>query len=223
VSYYFKTKPGGPVKLDFLDSSGALVKTISQAPAEEGMNRFEWDLRYPDAHGIEGETHLAGGSLRGPMAVPGNYRVRLASNLGTAEQSFKILKDPRLPTTDEDYQKQLRFLLEIRDAESEVNDAINHIRDTLARRKSSGGANDAVHEQLEEILHELWEPRFTGYDDQMLVFPLKLNNRIAALQGYADGGFAPTDQDVKVFNALSAELEGLLSRLKHLPSSGSTP
>jgi len=216
VTYFFKTKPTS-VQLDFFTSDGSLVKTITQAPAEAGMNRFEWDLRYPDAHGIAGETHLAGGSLRGPIAAPGTYRVKLTSTLGAAEQSFKILKDPRLPTTDEDYQKQLRFLLAVRDEESEVNDAINQIRDNLRRL-----TNETVRKQLDEILHELWEPRFTGYDDQMLEFPLKLNNRIAALTGYASGGFAPTDQDVKVFNALSAELEGLLARLKHLISTGGT-
>jgi len=217
INYYFKTKPTS-LKLDVLTADGKLVKSIDDAPAEAGMNRFEWDLRYPDARGIKGELHLAGGSLRGPMAVPGTYRVKLTSNLGTAEQSFKILKDPRLATTDADYQKQLSFLLAVRDEESYINDAITAIRDNMSRMKDG----DALRKQLDEILHELWEPRFTGYDDQMLEFPLKLNNRVAALQGYTSNGYAPTDQEVKVFNALKAELEGLMSRLKHLMSTGST-
>ena len=62
----------------------------------------------------------------------------------------------------------------------------------------------------------MWESKFTGYDDQMLVFPLGLNNRIAALANYAEGAFAPTDQERKVFNELSADLEGLVSKMKHL-------
>ncbi|HLJ51177.1 MAG TPA: hypothetical protein VKU01_34450 [Bryobacteraceae bacterium] len=205
VSYYFKSRPTTAVSIEFLDSAGAVIRSFPKVP-EAGTNRFDWDLRYPEAHPIEGETHLAGGSLRGPMAVPGNYRVRI----GSQEQSFAILKDPRLPTTDKEYSEQFQFLISVRDKESEINDAINRIRGVL--KTTSGNAA----KQLDALLHELWEPGYTGYDDQMLVFPLKLNNRIAALQGYADGGFAPTDQDRKVFNELSADLERLTSQLKHL-------
>ena len=80
---------------------------------------------------------------------------------------------------------------------------------------------DDLKKQFDDLLHNLWEPRYTGYDDQMLVFPLKLNNRIAALQGYTDGGFAPTDNERKVYNELAADLEGLLSLLKHLQAEAS--
>src|SRR5206468_3972162 len=50
-----------PVTLDFLDSSGSLVKSFSSAdrsgpPSTPGLHRFAWDLRYPDAHGIESGT-----------------------------------------------------------------------------------------------------------------------------------------------------------------------
>ena len=206
VTYYLQQKPTN-ARLEFLDISETVVRTITRIPAEAGMNRFEWDMRYPDAHALEGEMHLAGGNLRGPLAVPGSYRVRLTTDSGTQEQTFAILKDPRLSTTDAEYQKQLTFLLAVRDKLSETHDAINQIRHVLAKAKNA---------PLEDLLHELWEPGYTGYDDQMLVFPLKLNNRIAALNNYADGGFAPTDGASKVFNELSAELERLLSRLKHL-------
>jgi hypothetical protein len=202
-------------KLEFFDKSGNIIKAFPKVPAQVGMNRFEWDLRYPDAHSLEGETHLAGGSLRGPVVAPGVYRVKLTTDSGPQEQTFTVLKDPRLPTTDAEYQKQVSFQIAVRDKLSETHDAINQIRRVLGKMKS-----DAAQKQLDELLHELWEPRYTGYDDQMLVFPLKLNNRIAALQNYAEGGFAPTDGDVKVFNELSAELERLLSRLKHLVETG---
>ena len=56
-----------------------------------------------------------------------------------------------------------------------------------------------------------------GFDDQMLVFDLKLNNRMAALQNYvAQGDFAPTDQQQAVFKELSAEIDATLSRYQAL-------
>src|SRR6266404_1496288 len=213
VTYYMAKQ--GSARLDFLDQSGNVIKSYLNAPAEAGMNRFEWDLRYPDARGIDGETHLSGGNLRGPVAIPGTYRIKLTTDAGSQEQTFAILKDPRLPTSDDDYRKQLTFMIGVRDKLSETHDAINQIRRVLAQMKAAGGSS-SFQKQFDDLLHELWEPGYTGYDDQMLVFPLKLNNRIAALNGYADGGFAPTDGENKVFNELSAELERLVSRLKHL-------
>jgi hypothetical protein len=150
------------------------------------------------------------------MAIPGTYRIRLTFDAGSQEQSFAILKDPRVPTTDAEYLEQFRFETSVRDKMSETDDAITQIRKVLARLKTTNTVAAGIEKQFEALLHELWEPRFTGYDDQMLVFPLELNNRIAALASYAEGAYAPTDQEHKVFNELSADLESLTSKLKHL-------
>ena len=58
------------------------------------------------------------------------------------------------------------------------------------------------------------EPRFTGYDDQTLIYPLQLNNRIAAMQTYVGGNYGPTDQDVQAFAQITAELNKQLDTLK---------
>ena len=39
-----------------------------------GLHRYIWDMRYPDAQGIDGGTFLAGGNLRGPVAFPAPTR-----------------------------------------------------------------------------------------------------------------------------------------------------
>ncbi len=43
-------------------------------PAEQGLNRFVWNLCYPDATKFPGMI-LWAGTVRGPMAVPGAYQV----------------------------------------------------------------------------------------------------------------------------------------------------
>src|SRR5262249_44634714 len=191
-----------PVSLTFEELDGKTIRTFSgrgepggraSRPAQAGMNRFEWDLRYPDAHGIEGGTFLAGGSPRGPLAVHRRYRVKLTAGDQSLSQEIEIKKDPRDSASEQDYRKQFELLIRIRDKVSAANDAINQIRRTQERIESawnhrpSAAGNDtlvAAHSkltaELAALLYELWEPRFKGFDDQMLVFPLKLNNRIAA-------------------------------------------
>jgi hypothetical protein len=74
--------------------------------------------------------------------------------------------------------------------------------------------------QLSEALNveseQLYQPRFTGFDDQTLAYPLKLNNRLAALQSYGQGDYPPTEQDLEVLAELSRELGQTLGKVKQI-------
>jgi len=235
VYYSLAEAPAGPVSLEFQDAAGALIDKFSsddkqkgRAPVktEAGLNRFVWNMRYPDAHGVDGGTYFLGGTLNGPRAVPGRYIVKLSAGGQSVTQEFEIKKDPRLATTATDYEKQFQLSLAIRDKVSALDDAVNSINRTLHEldtASQSPKADDAIRgyaaklkEKLGDVLHHLIEPRFTGFDDQTLVFPLKLNNRLASLQGYLHGDQPPTEQDFAVFEELSAELARELSALNEI-------
>ena len=216
-----------------VDSTGASIRTFTSSDrggpaATAGFHRFVWDLRYPDAHGIEGGTHLAGGSLRGPVARPGLHQVRLTAGGETLTQPLRVVKDPASPASDADLAAQFDLLVAIRDKVSETHDAVNRIRklraDTATLRERAGASRsgrpvDAAAARLDaalsKVLNDLAELRFEGFDDQMLVFDLKLNNRMAALQNYvALGDYRPTDQQQAVFKEVSALIDAQLVRLR---------
>ena len=94
-------------------------------------------------------------------------------------------------------------------------DAVNEIRKmraSLAARRERA-ATAALDAALDAVQKELAELRFAGIDDQMLVFDLKLNNRMAALQNYvAQGDYAPTEQQYSVFRELSSAIDNALAR-----------
>ena len=218
------------VTLEIADATGAVVKTATSrdrtGPAgTRGLHRFIWDMRYPDAHGIEGGTFLAGGNLRGPIALPGTYQVRLKAGADAQTQPLRILADPRSQATAAELQEQFDLLIMIRDKVSAIHDAVNDIvrmRKALASRKDAAAQRqDAA---LEAVQKELVELRFVGYDDQMLVFDLKLNNRMAALQGYvSQGDYAPTEQQYSVFRSVSSLVDTALARYAALKSQAPSP
>src|SRR5437870_3263488 len=248
VDYYLASAPSQVVKIDFLDPDGKVINSYTSAAraadnraergpraasgagranavsAQAGMNRFVWDMRYPDAEGIDGGTYLFGGSVRGPEAAPGEYRVRVKVGEQSEMQSFEIRRDPRVPTTQQDYQKQVAFLLAVRDELSTVHSAINRllavqrqVRSTLKNATMNSPISDSMRKldaELDTELHQLYEPRFTGFDDQTLIYPLKLNNRIAALESYVQGDYAPTAQAEQALAELSADADTALSRVK---------
>src|SRR5262249_60844176 len=100
VWYYLKEKPADGISLEFLDRGGKMIRTFRSREStgeggnerraflgpppsrfslatEPGLNRFEWDMRYPDAALPPAGTNLFGASVRGPQAVPGADQVRL--------------------------------------------------------------------------------------------------------------------------------------------------
>src|SRR5213594_4877966 len=109
VFFYLKTAPDSAtnVSLDFLDSRDSLVRRFTPKPGapspdslkvRAGMNRFVWNLRYPDASRFQGMIFWAGGTA-GPVAVPGTYKVRLTVGDWSQTQTFVVRGDPRLKTT----------------------------------------------------------------------------------------------------------------------------
>jgi len=121
------------------------------------MNRFVWDLHYPDATGFP-NLIMWGRFHARPDIVPGTYTVRLTVDGKSQTQTFGIVKDPRLGTTKEDFDKQLALALQIRDKLSQTNQAVVDIReakkqlaeyaarlkDDASQKKVVDAANDLI-------------------------------------------------------------------------------
>jgi hypothetical protein len=257
VEYYLKNRPQGELTIEFLDPAGKLVNKYSskeperpvqeegiaeaevefnpfagggptRAPALAGMNRFVWDLRYPDAT-VFPHMILWAGNTRGPMSVPGNYQVRLTVDGKTQTQPFTIVKDPRLKTTTEDFARQLSLALQIRDKLSQTNQAVIDIReakkqlgeyislwkDNPAAKKVVDTAKELT-DKLSGVEGELYQVKNQAAEDP-LNYPIKLNNRIAALLGVVQSNDAgPTKQTNMVYEEVASEVNVQLAAARKL-------
>lgn len=246
VYAYLKTKPdsSATVTLDFLDSAGTLVRSyttrrapgadtlqVSRVPLDsvrQGMNRFVWNLRYPDAVSFPGLIMWAGG-VTGPLAPPGPYQVRLTVNGRSQTREFRYVSDPRVRTPAAEYAAQFAFLIRVRDRLSDANgavvriralkDQIEQVRTRLADQANAAAIRaqaDTLRQHLSAVEEEIYQVRNRSSQDP-LNYPIKLNNKIAALMGVASSADArPTDQTVTVFEELSAALQVQLDRLSRI-------
>jgi len=125
--YYLRTAPQekAEVKLEILDGHGRVVRLYSSRkqaselpaeaqeeaeeaggavtkepiPAEAGLNRFTWDLRYQPAAKVSGYSLWEYESgTEGPRALPGNYQVRLTAAGETLTAPLEVKLDPRVKT-----------------------------------------------------------------------------------------------------------------------------
>ncbi len=256
IYFYLKNKiePNTQMKLEFFDSSNALLKTFlgkekdseakkDETPSsdkkdtfqyEEGLNRFVWNFRTENATTFPGMI-LWSGETQGPRVVPGTYQVKLTVGDKTLTQSFEVKKDPRLSTTQQDFVKQYEFLLKVRDKLTETNEAIIQIRDVKkqlddasSRFKDQAEAKNVVDtakslkEKLTAIEEELYQTKNRSSQDP-LNFPIKLNNKLAALGDTAgDSDYAPTSQAYAVYQEVSTKIDVQLQKLNEVLSTDLT-
>jgi photosystem II stability/assembly factor-like uncharacterized protein len=236
VNYYLKTydEKKDTILLTFLDNNGQEIVEYSTHAEEKNRklkvkekgNTFSWNLRYPDATGFDGMINWWA-SLNGPKAVPGNYNVRLTVNGEAQQQRFRVLKDPRSSSSNEDLQAQFDFLISLRDKVTETHETIKNIRsirnqlNTYNKRLADDEAMKEVIEQSKKIIKELTAIEKTLYQTKNrsgqdpLNFPIRLNNKLAHLNSLVSiGDFRPTAQDIAVKDELTKLIDEQLAKYK---------
>jgi len=237
VHFIVKDTTKAEVTLEFLQTDGKLIKKFSTKPdlkakeekltlKQPGMNKFNWNMRYPDADRFDGLI-LWASSLSGPRALPGTYKLRLTVNGKSMETDFEILKDPRSTGTDADLKAQFDFLQEviakvsethtaikkIRTAREQINRAIDPIKDQKEAMKDVLDKAKAIQDDMKKIEEALYQTKNRSGQDP-LNFPIRLNNKLAHLNSLAgSGNFRPTDQMIAFKQEITAEIDAQLAAL----------
>jgi hypothetical protein len=188
----------------------------------KGMNRFTWDLRHEGAVVFPGMIMWAAQPQRGPAAPPGRYSVRITANGETKVREFALGVDPRLLAsgiTETYLQEQFTLSKRVRDKVTEANMAIvqiRGIRDQVNQRMQKVPARrkaeiqklaDSLLTPLAAVEAEIYQVQNQSNQDP-LNYPIKLNNKIAALMGVIESAdHRPTDQTYEVFKELSDALD----------------
>jgi photosystem II stability/assembly factor-like uncharacterized protein len=252
VNYYLKNKPK-EITLEFLDANGKVLRKFTgraqpegapqqpptpggeqNLPMEIGLNQFVWNYRLPNATNVPGMIFW-GGSLAGPRIAPGNYAVRFSiDGKPVSTESFTVKADPRLATTQEEFQKQFDLMSKINQKLSETHNAILDIRDVrkqledLTGRMKDPSQKDLVEKakqigtKLTAVEEELYQTKIRSGQDA-LNYPIKLNNKLAALSSAVDSAdYAPTNQSYDVYNDLTAKIDAQLSRLAEIKANDIT-
>ncbi len=235
VHYFVKViDEKSEVKLEFLETNGTLIKSFSSKAKEKteqltvktGGNRFVWDMRHPGYKTFPGMVYY-GSPNTGPKAVPGNYKVRLTVGGQSQEQDFEILKDPRITTTQEEFQAQFDFLVKVRDKVSEANQGVIDIRktrDDLTYLKNKIGTDEKYkdaaerikkfEEELGQMENSIHQTKNRSVQDP-LNYGIKINNRLAHLMvEQGQGDFPPTKQGEEVRQMLTKIVDEELIKVK---------
>ncbi|MFZ6014613.1 MAG: glycosyl hydrolase, partial [Bacteroidota bacterium] len=238
IHFFVKDTTGVKASLEILEASGTLIKKYATKPDKKtkdeqlkikpGMNRFDWNMRYADAEGFDGLIMWAA-RLTGPKAAPGSYKAKLTINDKSMETEFEILKDPRTVGTQEDIKAQFDFLIAVRNKLSDTHKAIKKIRTTRDQinRVTEGLKDKAdmkdvttmakwLQDDMKKIEEALYQTKNKSGQDP-LNFPVRLNNKLAALASEADGSdYRPTEQVKAVFKEITGKIDEQLAALEKI-------
>jgi hypothetical protein len=248
IDYYLAKTPS-KLTIEILDGSGKLIRSFTGAAEKEkkdgeevaededepkaapkpaikpGLNRYSWDMHYPGFTEFKGMIFWAARN-RGPLALPGRYKVRLTVDGQVREQPAEIRLDPRVGNVPmADLSKRFELASQIQAKVSQANDAVLLIRGIRSQiavvLKQTGDAGvrrsaDELERKLAAIEGRIYQVRIQSRQDP-LNYPIMLNNKLAALASVVeDGEAAPTAQDYTIFADLSRRLDQELESLNQL-------
>jgi photosystem II stability/assembly factor-like uncharacterized protein len=248
IQYFLAEKPR-KLTVEILDEAGAVVdafegreevkreeRSFWRTPASTpptmtaGLNRFEWNLRHKGATTFEGMIIWSAEPEHGPKSPPGRYQARVTADGVSETAGFEVIMDPRLKgVTQADLEEQFQLASQINSKTSAANEAVIEIRRVRKEieERLEGTSSAPLQQQgrdladkISEVEREIYQVKNQSGQDP-LNFPIRLNNRLAALRRSVETGDArPTDGAYKVFRELTAELEGHLSKLEGLLGPG---
>jgi photosystem II stability/assembly factor-like uncharacterized protein len=249
IDYYLPSAPSGEISLDILDAGGAPVRHMSSAkpqqaeqppewpdmvrpvnalPAQQGMNRFVWNLRYDDPVQIPGAFY-EGLPPRGPLALPGNYTVKLTYAGQTQTAPLTIQADPRVKGSLAGLQQKFTLAMQVYHDQDLLHRAVNDIRTlkgevSTVLKASPGGPNgaaltaegNALMAQASQIEGALMQVNIKG-SEANLNYPGMLNEQIYAFAGLLDDAdTAPNAQELETYAGMHARLAAQLAEWSDL-------
>jgi photosystem II stability/assembly factor-like uncharacterized protein len=247
IYYYVKKAPKQEVKIEILDAAGNVLRKYSSSKAEpldeprdpddkkpekqikpeDGLNRFVWDLHYDGANRVPGYYLWEyNDGARGPLALPGNYQVRLTANGKSLTAPFEVKIDPRVTTSQSDLEKQFKLEMDVREQLNRVYYAVNQIQDVreqldgLKKRLVPGDSSkvlfdgaSALDAKLIAVRDPLINFKISASEDSLAYAPgidAKLAFLAMSVGGFADS--APTESEYQEFAKLKKQTDELLAR-----------
>ncbi|MEP6584551.1 MAG: hypothetical protein ABJA90_09805, partial [Ginsengibacter sp.] len=146
----------------------------------------------------------------------------------SASVDVKIKPNPNFKETQQEYEDQFKFLLSVRDKFSEIQKGIKNIREIRRQitefmgRQGSDTAGaikmmaDSINNKMTKIEEALYQTKAKSQQD-VLNYPIRLNDQVSGLYDYAaSGNYPPTQQVKDAYAFLTEKADAELKKLKEI-------
>ncbi|MFW2333428.1 WD40/YVTN/BNR-like repeat-containing protein [Ilumatobacter sp.] len=235
ITYLLDEDAAGSATLTISDAEGNEIETFSSdipadkkdrdgryITAKEGMNVFQWSMNHRSGVKMTGTDFH--GRPPGPLAKPGTYQVTLTVGDWSMTQSFDLVKDPRVTTSDDDLAEQFDLMLNIQTKLSQTATAVNTIRslrtqlEGWAKRLDGDdaaadtiAAANAFGERLTGFENEFVQVEFTSEGDSLNHLEQLFEKLSALAPVVSSADMRPTVQSHQVYEKLAGRIDERLA------------
>ena len=209
------------------------IRVRQPLSTEIGLNRFNWDMRY-DAppsfiHDAQDVINASLGDtpqeIEGPLALPGNYQVKLMVDGKTYSQTVTVKNDPRSPASASDLVAQHDLQMDFYALTSEAWDGYQQAQDMRAQVAEDLNAkpSDEVTKALQDFDKKLdtqagqviYRRRFLGLPPSTNFESLN-DNLMLRMDSFDMGDMAPTDSMLSEYGASWAQAKEITDKWRDI-------
>lgn len=200
---------------------------------KKGHNQLTWNLRYPGPKLVPDLVTMAiGPNAPGPLAVPGNYKVKLSIGDWEVTKDFKVLADPRwTDVSPADYQSQFNLAVETKGMITQSHEVIKNVRairnqvNLISKLTQEAGFSDVVKKAVSAL-----DKKLTAVEDELIQnkaksgqdainYPRVFTNHIGQLYGVLNNAQSkPTGGVLERFTDLKTKYAEIVKNYKQLIS-----
>jgi hypothetical protein len=222
--------------VEVMDKDRKLIKTYStdskdnKLDLEPGLNRFAWDLNYPEGEVVPESVILWNRARMVAMAPPGQYFAKFKIGADSAEVPFTVVADPNYKVTQEEYEAQFNFLRkaqakfdEVIKAQKDMTELKKQMTDLTTRwgkdcPKEVKEMTEALSKKMTAIEEALHQTKAKSGQD-VLNFPIKLDDKLSSVYRVAaTGNGAPAKQVLEAYEVVASQIDAELAKLKDIMS-----
>lgn len=233
INYYLRSKSAAPITLEIFDSANQLVRRFASDDKplevdlnrinppeywvrpfqslknEAGMQRFVWNLQYPNPPADRFDLPISAIYKdtpfvpEGPLVMPGTLTVKLTVNGKSYTQNLSVKIDPRVKTPTPGLQQQFALSLEAYEGIKQTSAMLDEVRKLQAKLKS---ANE---KELEAKLNSLLNGKGGNAPAPVSELPLnRLNGAfVGLLDTLQDADVMPSSQAISASKDLQIALK----------------
>ncbi len=256
INYYLKAKSAAPITLEIFDSSNNLVRRFASDDKplqvdmtkvnppdywvrpfqplknEAGMQRFAWDLLYPNPPADNYDLPISAiykdtpFGPQGPAVMPGKYTVKLTVDGKTLTQVLTVRIDPRIMALPSELQQQFDFSMQAFEGIKQSRLATEEAKKLQAQLKQARekAGTDALKKEIEDLEGKLTtllsgaKPTTPPTPPTLAGFPL---NRLSGaftglLDIFQDADMQPTSQAMAANRDLQTALRNARKTLDEI-------
>ena len=181
VHYNLEKKAKDIVRLEVFDSAGKRVRTLTSKkhddeeepnapdapwtehkptvlPAEPGLHRITWDLRYEKPTSIPKAKNDAGAPREGPLVLPGTYTLKLHVDGQTREAQVLVRLDPRVNLSEDALKERHTLAMRVYQDISKLSNiviALRSVREQVRQRIKAEPKESVWVRQAQTLLPKL--------------------------------------------------------------------